>query len=311
MTKDYLKGMVNSWHIAFTAITCLTTTLSFGQQFSDSSFHYKVGKPLYKNMRGPTICLDEGHNNFHTLNGRYKPFGEVLQNDGYTVISGKSPVTNEFLAKIKILVIANALADTGEWKLPARSAFNDKEISIINHWVKNGGSLFLIADHMPFAGAAAALAKSFGFNFLNGIAFRKDGQPEIFSIKLQTLIPGIIVSGRDISERIDSVEVFTGQGFLPPANAKTITRLNDNYAILFPVRFCEISDTTARVSGLGFSNGASLEYYKGRVVVFGDAGMFTAQLAGDPPEKVGMNHSSAKQNPQLLLNVIHWLDKKM
>jgi len=303
--------MVNTRFTALNVILCLITTLGFGQQISDSSFHYKVRKPLYNNNSGPAIWVDEGHNNFHTLNGRYRPFGEVLQNDGYTLMSGKSPLTPEFLSKIKILVIANALADTGEWKLPAKSAFNDKEIKILNHWVKNGGSLFLIADHMPFAGAAAALAKSFGFNFLNGIAFRKDGQPEIFSIKRQTLVPGIIVNGRDISERIDSIEVFTGQGFLPPANAKTITRLNDNYAILFPVRFGEISDTTARISGLGFSNGASLEYYKGRVVVFGDAGMFTAQLAGDPPEKVGMNHAAAKQNPQLLLNVIHWLDRKM
>jgi hypothetical protein len=54
-----------------------------------------------------------------------------------------------------------------------------------------------------------------------------------------------------------------------------------------------------------------LQHGAGRVVVFGEAAMFSAQLAG--PEKIpmGMNQESATQNPQLLLNIIHWLDGKL
>ena len=50
-----------------------------------------------------------------------------------------------------------------------------------------------------------------------------------------------------------------------------------------------------------------MEVGKGRVAIFGEAAMFSAQLAG--PEKVpmGMNNPVAKQNPQFLLNVMRWL----
>jgi len=48
---------------------------------------------------------------------------------------------------------------------------------------------------------------------------------------------------------------------------------------------------------------------KGPVVVFGEAAMFTAQLAGPQKNKTGMNSTIAPQNFQLLLNIIHWLDR--
>jgi hypothetical protein len=45
--------------------------------------------------------------------------------------------------------------------------------------------------------------------------------------------------------------------------------------------------------------------------MFGEAAMFSAQLAGPQKRKVGMNDELAKQNYQLLLNIIHWLDGKL
>jgi len=54
-----------------------------------------------------------------------------------------------------------------------------------------------------------------------------------------------------------------------------------------------------------------LQYGKGRVVIFGEAAMFTAQLQGPDRRPMGMNQPTAKQNPQFLLNVIHWLVSKM
>ncbi len=54
-----------------------------------------------------------------------------------------------------------------------------------------------------------------------------------------------------------------------------------------------------------------MEYGKGRIVVFGEAATFSAQLAGEQKSKMGMNNPQAKQNPQLLLNIIHWLDRKL
>ncbi|MHC4507963.1 MAG: hypothetical protein ACYTAO_03255 [Planctomycetota bacterium] len=47
----------------------------------------------------------------------------------------------------------------------------------------------------------------------------------------------------------------------------------------------------------------------GRVAVFGEAAMFSAQLAGPKQRPMGMNASDAEQNHQLLLNVMHWLTR--
>ena len=53
--------------------------------------------------------------------------------------------------------------------------------------------------------------------------------------------------------------------------------------------------------------GAVLEYGEGRVAVFGEAAMFSAQLGGEDRIPAGMNAEGAEQNHQLLLNVMHWL----
>jgi hypothetical protein len=281
------------------------------QQVPDLTFQYKSTQPVYARGKGPVITLDEAHFNFHTLDGRYSPFGNVLQEDGYLVRAGNEKFTTGYLNKTKILAIANAVGDTGEWKLPTRSAFTNEEVQAVEKWVKAGGNLFLIADHMPCAGAAANLARAFGFNFINGFAFKKDGRKEIFSRKLKNLSSNPITNGRTSREKIDSIEMFTGSTFIPPSNATVITHIDSAYVIELPSVAWEFSDTTAKISGMHFANGAMLQYGKGRVVIFGEAAMFTAQLQGPEKTPMGMNQPSARQNPQLLLNIIHWLDGKL
>jgi hypothetical protein len=55
------------------------------------------------------------------------------------------------------------------------------------------------------------------------------------------------------------------------------------------------------LQGAVFTHGTS------RVAVFGEAAMFLAQLSGAERRPMGMNMSNAAQNPQFLLNVVHWL----
>jgi hypothetical protein len=43
------------------------------------------------------------------------------------------------------------------------------------------------------------------------------------------------------------------------------------------------------------------------VAVFGEAAMFSAQVSGPQRRPMGMNAPRAGQNPQFLLNVMHWL----
>ena len=144
-------------------ITCLLGLFSlntFSQQIADTSFNPVIAKPEYAYGNGPTVAVDEGHNNFHTVDGRYLPFARLLNADGYVVTGYKGEFTESQLRKVRILVIANALnkINIQNWYVPTPSAFSVGEIETVRKWVENGGSLFLIADHMPFGGAASDLA---------------------------------------------------------------------------------------------------------------------------------------------------------
>ena len=68
---------------------------------------------------------------------------------------------------------------------------------------------------------------------------------------------------------------------------------------------------TPKINVKGWSQGAYKKYGKGKIVAFGEAAMFTAQIAGPEKVKLGMNHVDAPNNYQLVLNIIRWLDGKL
>ena len=91
-----------------------------GGQRSDPNFDTKVARPAYADGTShPRVLFDEAHHNFHTTSGRYKPFGQLIGNDGYQVIPNREKFSAEMLRKGDILVIANALGPRG-WASPAR-----------------------------------------------------------------------------------------------------------------------------------------------------------------------------------------------
>src|SRR5687767_7640943 len=78
------------------------------QQMADPEFNTNVSNPAFS-RNGPRVLFDEAHNNFHTMDGRYKPFVELIINDGYRVIRNRVPFSKVSLDSFKVLVIANAL----------------------------------------------------------------------------------------------------------------------------------------------------------------------------------------------------------
>ena len=52
--------------------------------------------------------------------------------------------------------------------MPTPSAFSEDEIAVLSEWVEAGGSLLLVFEHMPLAGAAQDLAGAFGIEISNG-----------------------------------------------------------------------------------------------------------------------------------------------
>src|SRR5688572_15281544 len=141
------------------------------QQLPDPEFNVSVANPAY-NKNGPRVLFDEGHHNFHTTEGRYKPFVDLLMNDGYRIIRIRQPFTKTSLSGFKVLVIANALgAEEMDDNGAEASAFTEEECQAVQEWVKSGGALLLIADHAPFGGAAAALAGRFGIEMSKGFTY--------------------------------------------------------------------------------------------------------------------------------------------
>jgi len=278
---------------------------------ADTEFKPPIAKPAYKQNTGPIVLIDEAHFNFHTASGRYLPFAELLRRDGYVVKPSTSKFTKEALKDAKILVIANALAEQNndKWSLPTPSAFTDEEILAACDWVKSGGALLLIADHMPFPGAAEKLANEFEIKFTNGFATNQktQGVPDVFSLTDKTLVDHPILKGREKNENVDSVTSFTGSAFQLGKDAKPLMVFSENYVSLNPQVAWQFNETTERKEIKGWYQGATLKSGKGRVAVFGEAAMFSAQLGGPNKNPMGMNSPLAKQNAQFLLNVMHWL----
>lgn len=298
-------------------IFLLTISFPFqmlSQQISDSTYKPILENPEYNLGKGPIIFIDEGHYNFHKKDGRYKPFSYLLEMDGYNVAKYKGKFKPNKLSEGKILVISNALNYVNEkkWELPTPSAFSKKEIDVLEQWVFEGGSLFLIADHMPMAGAAKDLASKFGFEFSNGFVLHKKTKGSAyFNINKGSLVSNIITTGRSSTESITQIKSFTGQAFKIPNDATPILLFNEEYVNLLPEKAWDFTKNTPRKKVNGWSQGAFKKHGKGKIVVFGEAAMFSAQLAGAKKWKVGMNNEGAPENYQLLLNIIHWLDGKM
>ncbi len=307
MTRRELVSSV----AVFSALAAAAIEVPRAQQVADSLFAPSIDNPLHGEGRGPVVLVDEAHHNFHTTEGRFFAFARLLRRDGYVVRPLRARFTRAALDSARVLVISNALHAQNEqdWFLPTPPAFDDDEIAAVHAWVNDGGSLFLIADHMPFPGAAEKLARAFGVLFSNGFAFNADEESGRMTFRRRdgSLADHAITRGRNRAERIDSLTTFTGQAFRLEAKADPILFVASDAVLLMPEEAWLFSKRTPRLSASGMLQGALLRVGKGRLAVFGEAAMFSAQLAGAQRAPMGMNDPEAPQNPQFLLNVMHWL----
>lgn len=316
--------MRRSMAVATLALSVLCSAAVRGQQVVDSSYvPASIARPAYRTGAGPVVVIDEAHHNFHTAGGRYLPFARLVRSDGYIVRSGTVRYDSAALAGVQVLVVANALHPSNErgadWRLPVRAAFDSGEVASIEQWVRGGGSLWLIADHMPFAGAIADLARAFGVYWFNGFAVPEapatDRPTRDFLITYRradhSLGDAPVTRGRSTAEQIDSVVTFTGSAFrISSVHGNEVWPLftfREHTRVWLPRVAWQFGDTVASVPGDGLLQGALLTVGRGRVAVFGEAAMFSAQVTGPQRVPMGMNAPRAAQNAQFALNVIHWL----
>lgn len=303
------------------AALCLLLSLAAAvearaQQVPDTDFKPPIAAPAYREGRGPVVMVDEAHNNFHTAYGRYLAFADLLRRDGYRVVPNTAPFSRESLKRGQVLVIANAVnaRNLTNWTLPNPSAFTDAEVEAVREWVEEGGALFLIVDHMPMPGAAERLGAAFGARWSNGFAVdeKRQGNPFVFKRDDGSLKDHKITRGRSAEEKVESVATFTGSAFrVEEGKAEPLMVLHDAIVSLEPQTAWQFTPETRRLPVGGWYQGAVLRHGKGRVALFGEAAMFTAQLAGPNRTPAGMNTPVAARNPQFLLNVLHWLSGKL
>ncbi|MEX2600597.1 MAG: hypothetical protein WD355_03045 [Balneolaceae bacterium] len=351
---------------------------------------------------GTTVYIDAAHNNFHTADNRFKPFADLIRNDGYLVESFDHLFTSESLADVDILVISNPVNDSNtpeeNWIAPIESAFTADEIDVLVDWVYEGGSLMLIADHFPFPGAVEELAARFGFQVDNGYNFDphyySDLRDQFFELPVIKDIqagtadpnseetqgrifaqaaPLFIALGAQVNSLnfwapyaspadslfaegdgtvtnplqsygepennflapVPYITTFTGQSFtyvdqpgltfcplmvMGNGTYTVLTEAQDAYfgpdvnssnsnmltSLLttgdVPDFIVPVTDSTGKLQG------ATVESGEGKVAFFGEAGMFTAQIAADGVTKMGMNNPAASHNWQFALNVVRYLD---
>ena len=285
----------------------LSSQLVHAQQRPDPEFNVVVEHPAYK--RGfPRVLFDEAHNNFHTTEGRYKPFADLIISDGYHVVRNRKPFTKATLDTFKVLVIANALgAEEMDDDGADHSAFTDEECDAVRDWVKDGGALLLIADHAPFGGAAENLGKRFDVSMSKGYTLDPANSLEkqstsllVFSRENKLLLDHAITKGRSEEEKIKTVFTFTGQSLKGPKDSFPFLSLASSAR--------DVADRQGKneVSAAGRAQGIAFKFGKGRVVVMGEAAMLSAQLAGTEDRPMGMNVPGS-DNRQLALNIMHWL----
>jgi hypothetical protein len=302
----------------------LAIWLSWPRQEGDPTFDARVARPTYPAAH-PRVLFDEAHFNVHKSKGRYKPFAELIANDGYRVEPNTHRFTEASVAGHDVLVIANALGFWGvaqafanrfglEGKVALnRSAFTPAKRDAVTVWVRRGGSLLLIADHSSCGEAARQLSLRFGVDMTNWYAEdnRPNHDPEtdnwgflLFSRANGLLLDHPITRGRDDQERIDKVLTFTGQSLRPPPGSTTFLKLSPT-AREYPKN--PSPDWDFR-SAANLAQGVALEFGDGRVVVLGEAAVLTSQVARFAGQtfRFGMSREGY-DNRQLALNIMHWL----
>jgi len=292
------------------------------QQVPDTTFDTRIERPAWPAGEGPRLALDEAHFNFHTLEGRYRPFGDLARADGFRVAAGTARFTRASLDACDLLVIANALGaeDMGD---PAaeRPAFTDAEVAELVRWIERGGSLLLVADHAPMGSAAASLGRALGVDMRRAYtldpARSAAGTPTTIAYE-----PGAgldtshaIVRGRAGAAPVRRVVAYTGQSLAGPPGAAKLLALSDAAfdAMVTFGRWQSLDSipADARLPAAGRAQGLAFERGKGRVVVMGEAAMLTAQLAGPGGRfRVGMN-APGSDGRQFVVNVLRWLGRRL
>ncbi|GAB6189724.1 hypothetical protein JCM30566_14660 [Marinitoga arctica] len=228
-----------------------------------------IEKDNYKNR----VLFDNNHgqtagNADWVINGGYSDFADAVKNLGLKVEEIKEDIHEDILNMYKILIIPEP-----------NKPFKDFEISAILKFVKNGGSLFIIADH--------------GNSDRNGNGW---DSPKIFNTFVENF--GFKFAGDDLEEaplaHVYNHEITSKIQKIGVWNGSSIKILNENVKVL-------IANSENKPYMVVTT------YGKGKVVAIGDSSPFD-DGTGDTGDLLH-NGWQWGDDAQLAINVIKYLIK--
>jgi hypothetical protein len=268
----------------------------FGQSVvTDHAADVSVSRPAFVHGAGPVVAIDAAHHNYHTKDDRFAPFASLLANDGFRVIANGARFSAENLRAIDVLVIANA-AGRNNQRLEQHTAVSphragDRSGEVLGRWwrrlVAAGGSSAVRRERgAARAGVRVSLGEWFGSR-------RQSCSLNLFTIAGGGLKQHPIARGRPVEEGVNGVRSFAGTAFSAPADAAPLIALSKRYVLLACGLPCP--ENTPERSGEGYLQGATALRGKGRLALFGEAAMFSAQVHPPSGIRFGFNAPGAPQ----------------
>ena len=293
-------------------ILFVSILFSGAQPTIDSTFRVTIDQPMFQGNARPSVLIDEAHNNVHKKEGGLYSFTRMMEEDGAKVFANEQIFTIELLSEYDVLIIVNALHDSnvGNWKNPCLSAFTETEIDAVEYFVRSGGSLLFVADHMPLGGAAQDLAKKFNIEWSNSFAMQNGNHwpPSVFERDAETLLDSPVTVMSANGKQVSKVGTFTGSAFRTMEEVLPFLVFDNSHTLLMPEIAWQFNKKTKNESAEGWLQGACMNYGKGKMVLLGEAAMITAQMRGKT--EIGMNSPNAPENAQLALNIFRYLAAK-
>ena len=285
--------------------------------FSKLNKTYIPASAFVKTIKSPRrLLIDGGHYNLHEINGTYATLAGTLRKSGFEVSGFEGKFDEKSLANIDMLIITNPHPDRIDsinqrirrsnepprWAAAATlSAYTEMEASVIENWVKKGGSLLLILDHAPFGQVGRMLTAAFGIE--NRFASTYDSlsrDPAVDTLTAKTILftrsKGLI-GKHPIMNGVDSVTTYTGESLIGPSGSEVLLLLPSTATDLDWIP--ETKQYRNR-SAAGRSQAVAFDYGKGRVVMLGEAAI--TRPSGFSVANRG--------NWKFVLNILRWLARE-
>ncbi|MFK7901331.1 MAG: hypothetical protein AB8B49_00650 [Nitratireductor sp.] len=285
------------------------------QQVAIEGFSFENQNPAWEQGSGPKVLIDRAVSPY-VQRGSFEPFKILAQTDGYQISYLDENLSKDTLDKLDILVIPNAYTKDfiNFSTLDAPSVYTDAQIDEIKNWVQEGGSMLVLADHSPFAGGTIKLAEAFGFTYMTGHTLNKSSLSSRVNVLIDfsrengLLADHPITNGSTGRQKITHFFAFGGQAIIAAPESTSILTTPDHFETLLGFSASRDFFTAPRLPTGGQSQGAAMEFGKGRVMFMGETGGFTAQILNNT-EAYGFQSEEADENKEFILATLRWLAK--